>query len=133
MLRSSAPAALPMLTKSPSLVRAAQPPNTGTLRKFLRMVTSWVKPPVANTTALRALRRTVLPAAVSASTPITAPLPSTMVRCARWPVRMSMPSARALPPIVRIATSPPSDIVGSASLGSSTRPFGALSSGISAQ
>ena len=59
MLRSCAPAAAPMRTKSPSLVMAAHPPKTGAERKFARSSGSCVKPPEAKITALRAATRTV--------------------------------------------------------------------------
>ena len=112
---------------------AAQPPYTGTLRKFWRSSGSWVKPPVANTTALAAPTLTVAPSAVVASTPVTRPPSSRTTRCTRCPVLTSTPSRSAAALRVRMATAPPSDMVSRASEGTSTRPVGALSSGSSDQ
>jgi hypothetical protein len=132
MLRSWAPTGPAMARKSPSLVVAAQPPKTGEARKLVRRSRSWVKPPLAKTTALRAATRTVAPSAVVASTPTTAP-PETTSRCTRCPVRTTTPSRSAAAAIDATPTAPPSDMDSRAPSGTSTRPFGALSSGSSDQ
>ena len=70
------------------------PRYAGTPRKLVRRSSSWVKPPVAKMTALRAPIRCTAPSGVLASTPATRPL-STTTRCTRWHVRMSTPSRSA--------------------------------------
>ena len=131
MLRSWAPSGVPMRTKSPSLVSAAQPPKTGALRWLRRSSTSWVKPPEAKITALRARTRS-FPSGPVASTPATAPslVSSRWTRCS---VRTSTPSRSAAALSVRMPFRPPSDIVSRASRGTNTRPVGASSSGSSDQ
>ena len=133
MLRSCTPSGAASATKSPSLLGAAQPPYTGPFKKFLRSSTLCVKPPVAKITAFFARNRSVAPSSSCASTPITRPAAFCRILVTRVPVRMAMPSCRAFADIVRTATRPPSDMLGAASAGTSTRPLGALSSGSSAK
>ena len=90
-------------------------------RKFLRSSGSWVKPPVAKITALRALTR-ITPSSFWASTPMTSPLSLRITFCTRCPVLMVTPSRRHDVDSVRVATCPPSDMEGAPSLGKRTRP-----------
>ncbi len=132
MFRSWAPTAEAIRTKSPSFVTAAHPRYAGTPRKLVRSSSSCVKPPVAKITALRAPIRCVRPSGGARLDPGDATALDHR-RCTRWLVRISTPSRSAAALNVRMAFSPPSDMDSDASRGTSTRPYGALSSGSSAQ